>query len=393
MKKYLIQTIKIITLALLLNTALVFAVDNIFTAPTAQPPLANVLVPINSSATSQLKAGGLWTGPLTVFGDALFYGHQSVLSSHNLYVSGKMDIGHSAAGQGIDTSTVDLRIINDINPSDPTGPATVNYIKTNSLAHALALPSPFNSNSNLREVCSNSDGVLALCPIHTITPIPINPGGTRTWTSPGVYSFSIPYGYSSITIKTWGGGGGGSGGASSHGLEDNYGFGGYGGTGGAYTTQNITGLTVGTDPIVLTVTVGAGGAGGNGGDTYNNVDNPSSGLIPNTANQGGTSSVALGSTVISSLGGPGGQIATPGNPIGGTNGSAGASGGAGGAGGIDPGCGNSNGQMGNTGAAGGTPGGAGGGGSGARTCGIFGGAHSGGAGGNGANGQVIISWP
>lgn len=80
MKKEIIQTIKIITLSLLLSSSFAFA----WTAPTTTPPPGNQTSdvsssPINQSATLQLKSGALGIGPLGVTGTSNLYGNVSIL--------------------------------------------------------------------------------------------------------------------------------------------------------------------------------------------------------------------------------------------------------------------------------------------------------------------------
>ncbi len=82
MKKDLIQTIKIITLGLLLSSNFALA----WTAPTTLPPTASQTTDVSSTpinqgivGDSQLKDGGLATGPLVVTGTSNLYGHVSIL--------------------------------------------------------------------------------------------------------------------------------------------------------------------------------------------------------------------------------------------------------------------------------------------------------------------------
>src|SRR3990167_6365008 len=64
--------IKILALALALSlgATLVYA----WTGPTATAPSGNTATPINTSATSQVKSGGLWLGSLGTDGGAIFGG-------------------------------------------------------------------------------------------------------------------------------------------------------------------------------------------------------------------------------------------------------------------------------------------------------------------------------
>ncbi len=122
--------------------------------------------------------------------------------------------------------------------------------------------------------------------------------GTVSYTTHGSYTYKVPTGVSSATIKAWGAGGGGGTGYSGSGS------GGAGGGGGfAQDTVTVTGGST------LTVTVGSGG----------NVNSAAS----NGGNGGGFSSVQQSGTYVIQAGGGGGG--------GGANGTV--SGGAGGAGG------------------------------------------------------------
>lgn len=413
MKKYLIQTIKIITLGLILTTS--FAMAQVFVGPISNPPatnvpsVGNITTPINDSFSSQVKSGGLWTGPLTVFGNSKFYGKQSIIASGNLYVSGKIGVGQGGTGSltllnggpqpqyytpvvdGGINPTRQLEIVNE--NSGPGLPFVKSYIKASSLAHSSTInyDSGTTTTSNLFEVCSDTTGKLWLCAPPELTPAPPYAPGSLTWNTPGSYSFVVPNGATSITVKTWGGGGGGQGGISSHMSlsSSNFGQGGNGGYSGTYTTQTYslpnTNNGIYANTTTLSIKVGSGGPGGDGGSYQNNVDSYVAG--GNGAN-GTPSYVKVGTTsLVSSAGGAGASGIYTSSAIGGSPGFASTLGGAGGPGGIDPGC-NSAGTQGG---AGGGPGGGGGGGSGARTC-SPGGDHTGGAGGGGANGQVTVSW-
>ncbi len=432
MKKDLIKTIKIITLGLIFSTGIALAsvaTDFVFTKPAANAPgyvdPAGVAAPINSGISNQVKKGAMATGPLTVFGNSEFHGVQSILSSNNLYVSGNMGIGQGGTGtyvgawfgpgptypgvlvpyDGGENPTRSLEIVNENNPSVPTSAFTKSYMKVTTLNHTLAFTTPYSGSSKLREVCSDTTGMLVKCDIHALTPIPpVCPANydptkpcTISWTIPGSYSFILPYGTNNITIKVWGGGAGGQGGVSSHMGSDNWGPGGFGGGNGSYTTATFaiphSNPTINYSDTLLTVVVGSGGPGGPGGGYMNNVDT----FVPGgTGGNGAPSSVkVVNSTIITAAGGTAPSTAQNANPISGVVGVASPSGGAGGAGGTDPGCVNSSnsfGNQGNPGGTGGAPGGGGGGGSGARSCGLFSGDHTGGSGGSGSSGKVTISW-
>ncbi|MBK8923807.1 MAG: hypothetical protein IPM81_20355 [Saprospirales bacterium] len=180
-----------------------------------------------------------------------------------------------------------------------------------------------------------------------------------TYSTPGTYTFTVPDGVTSVTVKTWGGGGGG--GRSDDGDASGSAAGG-GGGGGGYRTGSFT-VSAGQ---TITIVVGDGGAGGD-------VD-----FEPGA--NGDNSSATHTSGVITANGGTGGGA--------GVNSTTGGAGGAGGSG-----SGGSGGFSGGTGAGGGTAdGGKGGGGAGdaanggngsGRTGGGGGGSAGGGTGGNG----------
>jgi hypothetical protein len=184
---------------------------------------------------------------------------------------------------------------------------------------------------------------------------------TQTYSTPGTYTFTVPAGVTTVTVKAWGGGGGGG-----HSDDGNSGqsSGGGGGGGGGYRTGTFT-VSGGQ---IITVVVGGGGVGAN--------DDGEAGT------SGGNSSAAHSSGTITANGGAGGGA--------GVNETTPGSGGAGGSG-----SGGSGGFTGGTGAAGGaSTGGKGGGGAGdannggngtGRTTGGAGGTASGGEGGDGGN--------
>ena len=135
-------------------------------------------------------------------------------------------------------------------------------------------------------------------------------GGARQAVfGPGGYSWTVPYGVTSVYARVGGGGGGGC-----SGQEQGNGQGGGGGGGGVYSTGTIN-VTPGQ---VLSISVGGGGNGGSGGRGQN-VGGGS----------GGSSSV--GDIVA----GGGGGAGTGGGGGGGGNTASGGSGGAGQTGGGD----------------------------------------------------------
>ncbi len=70
------KTLKIIALATVLSFGLSFVYA--WTAPTVTPPGGNTAAPINTSATAQVKNGGLSVNALTVFGNAYIDGRLGV---------------------------------------------------------------------------------------------------------------------------------------------------------------------------------------------------------------------------------------------------------------------------------------------------------------------------
>ena len=84
--------------------------------------------------------------------------------------------------------------------------------------------------------------------------------GSQAFTANGTYT--VPFGYSSITIEVWGAGGGGAAwdttGMPMCGCCGYHDYS-YGGAAGGYAKTTTTTLSAGT---VLTITVGTGGAGG-----------------------------------------------------------------------------------------------------------------------------------
>ncbi|HVS58348.1 MAG TPA: DUF2341 domain-containing protein [Candidatus Saccharimonadales bacterium] len=196
--------------------------------------------------------------------------------------------------------------------------------------------------------------------------------GSASYSTAGTYSFTVPTGVTSLTIKAWGAGGGGGGGGT-------YGGGGSGGGGGFI--QSTLSVSPGEN---LTVKVGGGGGAG----TYRTYSGDGGG-------GGGYSSAYNGSTplVIAAGGGGGGGAAYypyygnsgGGGAGGGTTGLSGSSSNSGnGGGGGTPAAGGGAGTGGNNGTAGGSlTGGIGADGRGGTGNGGSGGSTGGGAGGRG----------
>ncbi len=102
MKKEIIQTLKIITLGTLFITGVSFA------SP-ANPPSNNAPTPINVGGASQVKIGGLGTGPLAVFGLSQMYGNVNIKNdldntAGNLYVSGNIGVGIASPTEKLDVA-------------------------------------------------------------------------------------------------------------------------------------------------------------------------------------------------------------------------------------------------------------------------------------------------
>jgi len=211
-------------------------------------------------------------------------------------------------------------------------------------------------------------------------------GATATYNTQGSATYTVPSGFTSVTVKAWGGGGGGGAGGSNR-------FGGAGspggaGGGGGYIQSTIT-VTPGE---VLDVYVGAGGSNGTtafrsggegaGGGGYSSVSRSGTPLVvaaggaggggggSNTGNNGGAGGAGGGTSGIgggSSSGGGGGGGSQSSGGSGGTGGSTNGGSGASLAGG---------------GGADGAGGGTGGGASGGQQGGGNGGSSSGSRGGN-----------
>lgn len=128
-----------------------------------------------------------------------------------------------------------------------------------------------------------------------------------SWTTPGTYTFTVPWGVTNISAVILGGGGGGGGGAN----------GGSGGGGGAgyLIQQNITVVPTST----LVIVVGNGGAGGTGGGG-------TEGITPTNGYNGDASKIG---DIIANGGSGGGAAKTSIFGGSGTGGTGGANGGTG----------------------------------------------------------------
>ena len=179
MKKELIKSIKILTLALLIGvgTSLVFGEWNEQT--TDNPPLGNSPVPINESSVLQTKSGeldvtnGANTGTvsadmLTVFGTSYFGNEVSVgdedeaTPSVDMHVTGKVGVNLDSFGVGT-TPQVELDVAGTGSFRDLSAVAGVTYP-----AH----------------LCVSTDGSLKVCPPPPVLTANIS-GPTVTNQSPG----------------------------------------------------------------------------------------------------------------------------------------------------------------------------------------------------------------
>ncbi len=124
---------------------------------------------------------------------------------------------------------------------------------------------------------------------------------TNTYSTPGTYSFTVPYGVTTITVELWGGGGAGGGATTTTQIFTTTTSRGGGGGGGAYRKVVLSGLTAGT---TYSLTVGAGGTA----------------VLGDDGNDGGNS---IFNTVQIANGGKGGTTVSNGNGSGGAGGAAG----------------------------------------------------------------------
>ncbi|MDO8604487.1 MAG: hypothetical protein Q7K40_03795 [bacterium] len=74
--KSILLSLKVILLATVLSFGLSYVYA--WTAPTATPPGGNVSAPLNTSATAQIKSGGLTVGSLDAGGGSYFHNRISV---------------------------------------------------------------------------------------------------------------------------------------------------------------------------------------------------------------------------------------------------------------------------------------------------------------------------
>jgi hypothetical protein len=453
MKTTIIQTAKVIVLALVLSAGIALA--QTWTGPTSTPPQGNVAAPINVGTVSQVKSGALGTGPLAVFGNSALYGNVSILGctssactnpNQNQPSGPSNEVGFfdqfnffglpktafaritlnnppfnpspEVCTDGIDNDLDGLIDSADpdcsINPPPPSGggpvlsptspsspqPTSNLFVSGGVTVGALA------SSAAQAQVCVTNAGQLVLCTTTPTNP-PTQPSGTQSFSTPGTYTFQVPAGVTAITLEAWGGGGGGGGGGGSHLNNTTAGGGGGGGSGGYSKT-----VALAVTPLEsFTVTVASGGNGGNGGTTAPGIGAPGSNGV-----NGGTTTITRNTSGSQILIATGGQRGTGGdgssaNPLffgtggpGGTGNSAGANGtagtlasNAGGKGGNAPsgGTGGTGGVAGNNGqggegSVGSTPGAGGGGGGGGN--GSLSSNFSGGTGGKGGNGRATFTW-
>ncbi|MFV8372500.1 choice-of-anchor D domain-containing protein [Flavobacterium sp. LB2P74] len=120
---------------------------------------------------------------------------------------------------------------------------------------------------------------------------------SQTFSTPGIYSFTVPAGINSINIEAWGAGGAGGGATGTNSS-------GGGGAGGGYARRNSYAVTPGAN---YTVTVGTGGIGSRGNGTAGGFSSLSSGattyLLAVGGNAAGATSMnntyTTGATVVS----------------------------------------------------------------------------------------------
>jgi N-acetylneuraminic acid mutarotase len=163
----------------------------------------------------------------------------------------------------------------------------------------------------------------------------MNCTGGSSYATSGTYSYVVPAGVTSITVKMWGAGGGGGGGGFNTSSPKN-------GGGGGYVTSTIS-VTPG-ETLALAVGGGGGGGGtngagagqgaGGGGGGYSSVYRSTTPLLIAGGGGGGGGGNSTASTVH---GGPGGgtsgiagSATSPVNPAGGGTASAGGAAGTGG---------------------------------------------------------------
>ncbi len=100
MMKNILQTAKIIVLALALSISLSFVYA--WTAPTVMPPGGNTAAPINTSATAQVKNGGLSVNAFSAFANSYFAGNVSIGTTNP---GGKLTVSVPANSRGIESIT------------------------------------------------------------------------------------------------------------------------------------------------------------------------------------------------------------------------------------------------------------------------------------------------
>lgn len=166
---------------------------------------------------------------------------------------------------------------------------------------SLARVDIHNAMTDLTKVINGRNQASGVCPLDSGSKVPaanlpITPiaEGIIAWQNAGTYSWTVPAGVTRLYVEAWGAGGGGGFGASPNP------HGGGGGAGGG----SIKVWTV-TPGQTVTIVVGAKGAGGVGPANANGGD-------------GGLSTVTIGGTTITGLGGFGGLSgALPGGGAGG----------------------------------------------------------------------------
>ena len=209
-KEEIIQSIKIITLSLILSFGINFVSAQI-TPPAGAPGSYNVLGPLNTGSSSQSKDGELKFFLVTpVFNFNITTG-DALIASLNL----NFNFSH---------------YVEDLSSSG---------IKTDGLSTDNLVINPLaNASGGDRPLCVEADGTLGICaPSSNV----VVPHGSQVFTSSG--TFTVPSGVTQVVVTAVGGGGGGGGGKRfANGSQINvlnYDIEGTGGTGGNTLFNNL----------------------------------------------------------------------------------------------------------------------------------------------------------
>lgn len=300
--KNIIQSLKVITLGLILAVGLSYALA--WTAPTANPPGGNVSAPINVSSNAQIKSGTLQVNGFRNIGTTVLDGNVGIgttAPTRNLHIGNGTDeawikfTSRSNALAGLEFAGVGPNMWKlERWPGDDTMRFTkmgVGYpmvIKPTGEV-GIGTTNPLNK----LDVAGNIKASGTVCDgTGTCIGGASSSHGKQRFTSSG--TFTVPTGVTTVWVSMSGGGGGGA--------AVNNGAG--GGGGGAHAViASVLSVTSGAS---ITVTIGSGGSNGSS----------SNGGI---AGSGGTSSFG---TLISTAGG-GGASGASGGASGGSGGSMG----------------------------------------------------------------------